>query len=61
MSSLVMCLFEVFERRVLRAQLLGDAHGGEIEEEHQQALVVILDFARPFAVMVVLGAFGSLS
>ena len=34
---------DVVQRGVLRAKLLGDAHVREIEEEHQKALVVILD------------------
>jgi hypothetical protein len=39
---------EIFERRGLGADLLGDAHGREIEEKDEQAFIVIRDFARLF-------------
>ena len=39
-------LCQILQRGILRTQLVRDGHGREIEEQHQQALVVILDFPR---------------
>ena len=41
-------LIQEGESGILRAQLLGNAHGGEIEKQHQQAFVVILNVTGTF-------------
>ena len=33
------------QRRLLRANLIGHGHAGEVEEQHQQAAVLVLDLA----------------
>ncbi len=53
-------LLQVFERGLLRAQLLSDSHGREIEIENHQPFIVKLYLARLFGGDGGLGSFGQL-
>ena len=44
-SDAVIWLVDELQRRLLRANLIGHGHAGQVEEQHQQAAVLVLDLS----------------